>query len=356
MSTGNLGPVVRQQAWSLGVVSPGAKLYTYLSGTTTPQVVYLDAARLTPAANPLVADANGRFAAFWLASVAYRMTLTDSADVVIWGPEDGITNVITELGSGATGSTLTLTGSLTLGDDLVFSNTTSRIRQSTGDGSDTGIVKIGAGGAVDSTRGALINLFGNESSFPGLIQLVPGLITGVGASLEFYNRLGGLALSIPGQTSGLLFPSSPTYSSNANTLDEFKEGTWTPTIGGSGGQSGQVYADQSGHYVKIGRFVWVSFRVTLSTLGTITTQVQIQGLPFTIDNVATGSFGTFELGFTALTTSVIGLTGLPVVNSATVNIFQRTAAATSSITTTTAQGDLTANTSLRGQFCYFANQ
>lgn len=90
MPTGALSPVVRQQAWKLGIFSPGAKLYSFLSGTSTPQPVYTDAALTVPASNPLVADSTGRFAVFYLAAVAYRFRLDDSADVTIWGPHDDI--------------------------------------------------------------------------------------------------------------------------------------------------------------------------------------------------------------------------------------------------------------------------
>ena len=60
--------------------------------------------------------------------------------------------------------------------------------------------------------------------------------------------------------------------------------TWTPVIGGSGGTSGQSYSRQAGRYVKIGRLVFVSWDIILSAKGTITDNVQIHGLPFTVVN------------------------------------------------------------------------
>jgi hypothetical protein len=83
--------------------------------------------------------------------------------------------------------------------------------------------------------------------------------------------------------SGIAFPSTQVPSANANTLDDYEEGTWTPTIGGSGGQSGQAYDVQEARYIKIGSLVWAAFRVSLSTVGTITGDVQIKGLPFTAE-------------------------------------------------------------------------
>jgi hypothetical protein len=82
------------------------------------------------------------------------------------------------------------------------------------------------------------------------------------------------------------FPSAQAASSNVNTLDDYEEGTWTPVIGGSGGQSGQAYTTQAGRYLKVGRMVTVQCYVQLSTKGTITTNVQLQGLPFAAVNDA----------------------------------------------------------------------
>lgn len=47
-----------------GAVAPGAKVYTYLTGTSTPVTTYADANLATPNANPIVADANGQVVFF----------------------------------------------------------------------------------------------------------------------------------------------------------------------------------------------------------------------------------------------------------------------------------------------------
>jgi len=50
---------------------------------------------------------------------------------------------------------------------------------------------------------------------------------------------------------GLTFPSTQNASANANTLDDYEEGTWSPTIVGWTG----TYSQQLGTYTKIGRLV-----------------------------------------------------------------------------------------------------
>lgn len=92
-------------------------------------------------------------------------------------------------------------------------------------------------------------------------------------------------LTISGASAGqIVFPASQNASTNVNTLDDYEEGSWTPVIGGAGGTSGQVYNFQTGKYVKIGKLVTAYFDVSMSTKGTITGNVQIQGLPFTSEN------------------------------------------------------------------------
>lgn len=73
-----------------GALLPGAKLYFFQTGTSTPQNTYQDIALATPHANPVVADASGVFAPIYLdASLPdYRVRLTTSADVQLWQIDD----------------------------------------------------------------------------------------------------------------------------------------------------------------------------------------------------------------------------------------------------------------------------
>lgn len=68
----------------------------------------------------------------------------------------------------------------------------------------------------------------------------------------------------------------------ANALDDYEEGSWTPTIIGDSGASGQSYSIQYGTYTRIGNFVQLNFDVRLSALGTLSgTYVWIGGHGFT---------------------------------------------------------------------------
>ena len=80
---------------------------------------------------------------------------------------------------------------------------------------------------------------------------------------------------------GITFPVTQSASSNANTLDDYEEGTWTPTI--SSGITSPVYSSQIGVYTKIGNIVYVSARVGISG-GATTSSGLVISLPFAVSN------------------------------------------------------------------------
>jgi hypothetical protein len=86
---------------------------------------------------------------------------------------------------------------------------------------------------------------------------------------------------------GISFPATQSASTDANTLDDYEEGTWTPNLTGDVGGSGQTYLAQTGTYTKVGRLVTVNFYIQLNTKGTITGNAIVSNLPFTVLN--TGS-------------------------------------------------------------------
>jgi hypothetical protein len=102
------------------------------------------------------------------------------------------------------------------------------------------------------------------------------------------------ALELPDGNAGIKFPASQSASADANTLDDYEEGTWTPVLGGATSESGQTYASQIGTYVKVGKKVTINGYVRVSTIGTITGDVIIKGLPFECDHQTTMSYAYAE--------------------------------------------------------------
>ena len=97
--------------------------------------------------------------------------------------------------------------------------------------------------------------------------------------------VGGIALgTATAATSGIgvQFPATQSASSDANTLDDYEEGNWTPTAAGSSGSLTSYTSN--GTYTKIGDLVFVRGRILLTNVGTAGGALNAGGLPFTTSN------------------------------------------------------------------------
>jgi hypothetical protein len=78
---------------------------------------------------------------------------------------------------------------------------------------------------------------------------------------------------------GITFPATQVPSADANTLDDYEEGTWTPVVAGSSTAGTGTYILQEGVYTKIGNMV-ISSCYVVWTAHTGTGDLTIAGLPF----------------------------------------------------------------------------
>jgi hypothetical protein len=100
------------------------------------------------------------------------------------------------------------------------------------------------------------------------------------------------------KNSGIKFLATQSASTNANTLDDYEEGTWTPVYEGLAGSIGSTaYSLQRGRYTKIGRQVVLTADIVLTNKGSWTSGVIINGLPFTNNGSLETCMGSVILGF-----------------------------------------------------------
>lgn len=144
----------------------------------------------------------------------------------------------------------------------------------------------------------------------------------------------GVTGAITATAGQIIFPATQNPSTNVNTLDDYEEGTWTPTLGGSGGTSGQSYNARSGRYVKIGKLVFVVFDIQMGTKGTLTGNLEIQGLPFPNENVSSAG-ATNALLFQNMASSFVQVLLKVQGNASSVSLLGIAAAATSNNTALT---------------------
>ena len=119
----------------------------------------------------------------------------------------------------------------------------------------------------------------------GEIQLqsngTTGLTMNTNEGIQILNCLGVGNATPSTSGAGITFPATKSPSSDANTLDDYEEGTWTPSYLGSVSNPTVTYSFREGRYVKIGQFVWVFFEISASSFSGGSGTLRIGGLPFT---------------------------------------------------------------------------
>ena len=124
-----------------------------------------------------------------------------------------------------------------------------------------------------------------SQSGTGIITITPPA-TNTNRAITLPDAAGAIVVS--GTTpslNGITFPATQVSSADANTLDDYEEGTWTPVIS-SGGGSITSYTS-SGYYTKIGNSVTVNFRILITNNGTGSGGVNVSGFPFSAKTSST---------------------------------------------------------------------
>ena len=139
---------------------------------------------------------------------------------------------------------------------------------------------------------------------------------------------------------GITFPATQVASADANTLDDYEEGTFTPAATYSG-TNAATHVRQLGRYVKIGRLVSINIMLTWSE-ATSTGNLTITGLPFACANflAARATPTILSFGFTGLPVAM-SVTGQLPGNTTAISIFLNDNAATAvSVTHTDTDQDM----------------
>ena len=147
---------------------------------------------------------------------------------------------------------------------------------------------------------------------------------------------------------GILFGSD---TANANRLDDYEEGTWTPTLSFSSGGSGSTVGNVVCNYTKIGNLVHIKGRFTLQPGSGNGGDLRISGLPFGIINPSgDGNSAGIQVYVEGAATNIANdIVGLPLDNGTT--LFVRKSGTTGS---GQMGGDVDSGTTLLIGGCYQA--
>jgi hypothetical protein len=174
------------------------------------------------------------------------------------------------------GNTITFTSAPPSGTQNIYVYYTSPITQVIAPGQGTvGTAQIQEGAVItaDIANGAVTTAKLSSTTGTGAVALasLPSFTTTIG--------VGGATASASG--SGVSFPATQSASSDANTLDDYEEGSWTPTIFGGTTAGTGTYSIQTGFYTKIGRQVTVTAFIAWSA-HTGSGSMQVGGFPFSV--------------------------------------------------------------------------
>ena len=152
-------------------------------------------------------------------------------------------------------------------------------------------------------------------------------------------------ITLHGTNKGIQFGSTNSAGDiTSQTLDDYEEGTFTPSIAFNGNAAGVTYSTRTSSYTKIGRSVTITLQLFVSNKGSSTGDLEIIGLPFAPRNTeVVAPVGAYSFTPTAgLGSPCLVLLGTTMKLSGTDN-------AVGSYYTDTAFGT---GFQLRGTFCY----
>ena len=276
-----------------------------------------------------------------------------SGTLVLAGTTSGTTTVTATAVAGTT--TLTLPAAT---DTLVGKATTDTLTNKT----LTGAVMNGTLGATTPSAASVTTLTTsstithNGGTANGVPYLNGSKVLTTGSALVFDGTNFSTTGTIKGSTTigvgaatpstsgaGITFPATDSPSSNANTLDDYEEGAWTPSIGGTA-----TYTTQVGHYTKIGKQVTLIFDLAILLLGTGSTTT-ITGAPF-VPAANIGNYHTGSVFWETIASSQISVGTFIQQSTSQIFFYTRSTAGTSVVNASAIIGS---GTILRGTLTYF---
>lgn len=120
---------------------------------------------------------------------------------------------------------------------------------------------------------------------------------------------------------------------DANTLDWYEEGSFTPGVTFGGGATGVTYnANRGGSFTRIGNRVYFELRLRLSSKGSSTGAASITGLPYAFSSSGNAVESPCMTDYAAMTGITGAVLGAVATGAATVVLYQMGAAATAALT------------------------
>jgi hypothetical protein len=211
--------------------------------------------------------------------MATTINASTSAGLVSTADTSGVLQLQT---AGTTALTVNTTGAIGVGTSPSY-GTSGQVLTSGGTSAAPTWTTVSASPAGSTTQFQ----YNNAGAFAGASNLTYAANGPVVTSL-------GVGSTTPSASgAGIAFPATQSASSDVNTLDDYEEGSWTPSLGGTA-----TYNFTNSTYTKIGRQVTVVCYLDVSVIGTGSTSV-ISGLPFSSTTFGDSAGAVCRLGASA---------------------------------------------------------
>ena len=222
-------------------------------------------------------------------TVSYSMTLDGSGNLLVGKTAAGFANTGHELRGGGSYAAFTRDG----GTPVLVNRKSSdgTLVEYMKDGTTVGSIGASGGDLVIGTGDTGIHFHdGVDSLIPWNVTTASYRDAAIDLGTSTY-RFKDLYLS-----GGVVFGATG-GSVSSKTLDDYEEGTFTPTV--TSGVTSPAYTSQSGSYTKIGNLVYFQFRLDLSSGTAAVSQFKFGGLPFTSQSAANygGAWISYSAGF-----------------------------------------------------------
>jgi len=151
----------------------------------------------------------------------------------------------------------------------------------TTNGNITARMVLGTSGASSNGDGIIFDATndGTVTTNANQYLTISTRASGTSAERVRVNAFGlGLGGAIPTSGTGVSFPATINASSDANTLDDYEEGTWTPVVTSGVGSITSYTA--TGSYTKIGRTVTLYGNVQITNPGSAGGDLRMNSVPF----------------------------------------------------------------------------
>ena len=229
------------------------------------------------------------------------LNLNDEVEIIVYELFN-VADTVSKTDGGTFNSAVAFSGGLNIADG-----------GNIGSASDTDAISISSTG---------VTTFSQRDIHSGGITIADGGTIGSASDADAITiaSAGGVTFAeVANVDKGIKFPATQVSSTNANTLDDYEEGTYTPVVTINASSTGIVLSNALGFYNKIGRQCNITNRITLTNKGS-STGVFAVSVPFTASSNSIQGGALLYYGANFSTLSANAIYAVAVADAATYNL------------------------------------